>query len=135
MLSSADRTIPDNTTLTQHFTNANVKDAEDAQITTSGESSSESAGVRNQSQREGVSIRGSLPAFAAITSSAFLWGSFDADVISQEVGRIYEKVVHWRRNLFPLPKGAAGKELVKETTRLFNGFSRGSPLEGVAWPS
>ena len=33
---------------------------------------------------------------------------------------MYEEVVFWRKNLFKLPSGAAGKRYIRETTRLIN---------------
>ena len=40
--------------------------------------------------------------------------------------------MHWRRNLFKVPSGKAGKAFVRELTRLFQAYADGSSLESVA---
>ena len=47
----------------------------------------------------------------------------------------YEKIVYWRKNLFELPKGANGKEFIKEMTRLINDWSSVSPDRDVSLKS
>ena len=44
----------------------------------------------------------------------------------------YGEVVHWRPNLFKVPFGACGKQVVAELARLFNAFAWGSDLEAIA---
>ena len=45
---------------------------------------------------------------------------------------MYDAIVYWRRNLFTLPSGAAGKLFIKESTRLINAWSMKSVLRPVA---
>ena len=45
---------------------------------------------------------------------------------------VYEIVVFWRRNLFVLPSGAAGKRFIGEKTRLFGAAEAGNPMEKIA---
>ena len=45
------------------------------------------------------------------------WGDYTKDNIHQVIHSIYEKIVYWRRNVFKLPSGAAGKKFVAETTK------------------
>ena len=42
-----------------------------------------------------------------------------------------EKIVHWKKNLFMLPSGAAGKRYVKEVTHLKKFWIQGTPLKSV----
>ena len=44
----------------------------------------------------------------------------------------YDEVVHWKRNLFVVPFGKAGKEFVQELTRLFHCCGEKSALECIA---
>ena len=37
--------------------------------------------------------------------------------LSRKVSAIYDEVVHWRKCLFHVPSGAAGKQYIKEMTR------------------
>ena len=47
-----------------------------------------------------------------------VWGNKNSEDMIQIVNSIYEEVVFWRKTLFKLPSGAAGKSFVKETTKL-----------------
>ena len=47
-----------------------------------------------------------------------IWGNHSADDLNQIISAIYEEVVFWRKNLFKLPSGAAGKSYITETTKL-----------------
>ena len=44
----------------------------------------------------------------------------------------YEKFVHWKRNLFMMPSGAAGKKYIEEITRLLKLWIQDSPLKSIA---
>ena len=41
-------------------------------------------------------------------------------------------MVHWRRNVFEVPRGSAGKAFVCELARLFRAVGQGSALESIA---
>ena len=62
----------------------------------------------------------------------FVWGSFDAELLSQVLGDTYSEVVHWRRNCFAVPLGKVGKEFLGELSRLLQAFASASALESVA---
>lgn len=47
-----------------------------------------------------------------------IWGDHTLDDVIQIFNATYDEVVHWRRNLFLLPTGAAGKRYITETIRL-----------------
>ena len=42
---------------------------------------------------------------------------------------IYDKVVHWRRNLFKIPSGRQGKAFVQEMASLFQSYADASARE------
>ena len=54
------------------------------------------------------------------TPERFYWDQIKGSVIVQDINDCYEKIVFWRRNLFMLPNGAAGKNFIREITRLLN---------------
>jgi len=62
----------------------------------------------------------------------FKWGSYDGESFARKVDLVYEKIVFWKKNLFLLPKGAAGKSYIRETTRLVNAFVEDSPLKNIS---
>ena len=53
---------------------------------------------------------------AAITPHS-IWGKHATEDIRGKVNAIYDEIVVWRRNIFMLPSGTAGKQLVGETTK------------------
>lgn len=61
-----------------------------------------------------------------------IWGDLAAEEVEKQVTDIYEKVVHWRKNLFKLPSGAAGKSYIKETTKLIWMWTEEKQLSNVA---
>ena len=46
--------------------------------------------------------------------------------------RSNEKIVHWKRDLFMMPSGAAGKKHIEEITRLLKLWIQDSPLTSIA---
>ena len=55
-----------------------------------------------------------------------IWGDHTSEDVAQIGNAIYEEVVFWKRNIFKLPSGAAGKRYIKETTRLINIWNENS---------
>ena len=50
----------------------------------------------------------------------YTWGSIPSYTFENHINEAYEKIVYWRRNLFMVPTGKAGKEFINEITRLLN---------------
>ena len=73
-----------------------------------------------------------LPPFVPISTPNFRWGDVDGETFACSINRSYEVIVHWRRNLFKVPSGKAGKAFVRELTRMFRAYADGSALESVA---
>ena len=74
-----------------------------------------------------------LPPFSPIPSSAiFTWGDSDADSLTEAVMSAYKEVLHWQKNLFPVPHGNIGRSFVNELSRLYKAYAAASSLEGVA---
>ena len=53
-------------------------------------------------------------------NSQFVWGDLDGDSFSSFLDQVCKEIVHWRRNIFPLPTGRSGKVFVAELSRLFD---------------
>ena len=53
-------------------------------------------------------------------------------LIGEVINTMYKAIVFWRRNLFTLPSGAAGKIFIKESTRLINAWSMKPSIRPVA---
>ena len=71
------------------------------------------------------------------TSSApqksFTWGKYPSHVFEANVSTVYEQIVYWKKNLFLLPSGKAGKQYIDETTKLMNEWVQESPLKDIAF--
>ena len=73
-----------------------------------------------------------LPNFKPMANPSFVWGVYDSATIISTISTVYDEVVCWRRNNFPLPTGKAGTAFVSELARLFRAYAEGSALECVA---
>ena len=68
--------------------------------------------------------------FFPVTS--FKWGGRDRTLFTDDVNEAYKKIVSWRKNLFMLPTGNAGKKYIKEVTRLLNAWTQNTPLRSIS---
>ena len=55
------------------------------------------------------------------------------DLFRNTIASAYERVVHWRRNLFNVPYGAAGAAFFDELVALIKGFAEAEPVGQIAW--
>ena len=56
----------------------------------------------------------------------------DGDTITALLDKVYEKTVHWRQNVFELPRGRIGSAFVRELSRLIEAYSDDTVLESIA---
>ena len=61
----------------------------------------------------------------------FVWGDFDGETFSKQIDEAYGEIVHWKRNLFVVPRGRSGTQFVCKLTRLLEGYSSATALESV----
>ena len=73
-----------------------------------------------------------LPTFQPMNTPVFSWGIHNADDFSHALEATYSEVVHWRLNSLKVPAGKAGKEFVRELSRLFSAFASASSMESIA---
>ena len=59
-----------------------------------------------------TAIIADLPPFVPISTPNFRWGDVDGETFACSINRSYEVTVHWRRNLFKIPSGKAGKAFI-----------------------
>ncbi len=70
-----------------------------------------------------------LPNYDPMAEPQFIWGDIDPESFTQQLNKTYSEVVHWKRNIFSVPSGKAGKSFVSELSRLFRSYAA---LESVA---
>ena len=73
-----------------------------------------------------------LPPHEPMPPPRFTWGEIDSEFFIQQLNVAYTEVTHWSRNIFTIPSGKAGKEFVRELSRLFRSYASASALESVA---
>ena len=74
----------------------------------------------------------SLPDFQPLAVGSFTWGRLSRDCAIQVVESAYSGVVHWRRNIFYVPSGSAGKQFVQELSKLYQAYANASAMECIA---
>ena len=62
----------------------------------------------------------------------FKWNDVDGLTFNNLLNDIYGKIVYWRKNLFLLPTGAAGKKYFRELARLLQAWVDDSPLKDIS---
>ena len=65
--------------------------------------------------------------------NTFIWGEQSSVQFTRDLNFVYDKVVYWRKNLFRLPSGSAGKDFIREVTRLIKAWTSKSALRPIAW--
>ena len=73
-----------------------------------------------------------LPQYKQLQHVDFCWGSLSGEDFRQKLEVAYSEVVHWKRNLFQIPRGEVGGKFVSELARLFQGYAYASNLESIA---
>ena len=66
-------------------------------------------------------------------SVKYIWGKYKDHEFEKNLSQVYETVVFWRKNLFLLPSGKAGRKFVGEVSRLMGEWLLDSPLKDIAF--
>lgn len=72
-----------------------------------------------------------LPTFLTLSAPNFVWGNSDAEAFSSALRDAQQECNNWRKNLFRIPFGAAGKSFVCEQARLYKAYAAGAALESI----
>ena len=67
-----------------------------------------------------------------IEPETFHWNTIPGRVYQRNLEEAYEQIVYWRKNVFMLPTGAAGKKCIDETSRLLDQWTNNTPLKNIA---
>ena len=85
----------------------------------------------SQPSNHGLSATPDWPS-PALHPPDFCWGSHEGKAFYDAVTTAYNEVIHWRRNVFLVPSGTAGKAFASELARLLQSYADGSSLESIA---
>ena len=72
-----------------------------------------------------------LPTYTMMSAPNFTWGRLNAQTFIGQIQDAYDKVIHWRRNVFLVPSGSAGCCFVDELANLFREYGEASALESI----
>ena len=75
---------------------------------------------------------GYSPLAPTISDPDFTWGKLSGREFCDQISEAYEEVVHWKRNVFMIPSGNAGKKFVNQLASLFQAYADQSTLECIA---
>ena len=60
------------------------------------------------------------------------WHDMTGLQFTQTIDNIYDEIVHWRKNLFKLPSGTAGRSFISLLTNWLDHFNRGTKFRRIA---
>ena len=63
------------------------------------------------------------------------WGNISHESFCENINYVYDEIVHFRRNIFNVPSGRAGKAFIEELTFWLQQFNSNSDLNSVAFKS
>ena len=63
----------------------------------------------------------------------YIWGKYKDHEFEKNLSQVYETVVFWRKNLFLLPSGKAGRKFIGKVSRLMSEWLHDSPLKDVTF--
>ena len=78
-----------------------------------------------------ITIISNLTQFDTSTPSNFRWGEYDRETFSARLEMVYDEIVHWKRNLYEIPRGKAGSDFVSEVSRLIQAYNDATTLEAL----
>ena len=63
----------------------------------------------------------------------YIWGKYKDHEFEKNLSQVYETVVFWRKNLFLLPFGKAGRKFIGEVSRLMSEGLHDSLLKDISF--
>ena len=73
-----------------------------------------------------------LPDAVSLGDPNFMWGDMTGEAFSLLIDKAYNEIVHYKSNLFGIPRGRAGTLFVQEITRLLEAYNHATAMECVA---
>ena len=65
-------------------------------------------------------------------TSKFKWGTKEAPELIREVNQAFDVIAKWRKNVFLLPSGSAGKPFTQAKADMYVAYGGSSPMECIA---
>lgn len=115
--------------------NANFANSLNSELHTSAKSQQESSsGLPDTPQRVQNTIQPNLPDYEVFPSEIKIktWGNISHESLCNVVNGLYDEIANFRRNIFNVPSGRAGKHLIEELTFWIKQFNSNSDLNSIA---
>ena len=79
-------------------------------------------------------LTANLPPYASnpIVPTQTLWKNQAKTEFVRTINEIYEEVIHWRKNLFKVPSGNAGRKFISELTLWIDHYNRDTEFSEIA---
>ena len=61
----------------------------------------------------------------------FYWNTVPGRIYQKDLEEAYNQIVYWRKNIFMVPTGAAGKKFIDEISRVLNLWTNNMPLKNI----
>ena len=90
--------------------------------------------LRNEEESSSRNLLPNLPEINVLPSQIKekMRGKITHRELCCEVGEIYDEIVHFRRNIFKIPSGRAGKDFITELTYWLKQFNSNAELNSIA---
>ena len=59
------------------------------------------------------------------------WHDHAGEKFVMEINNAYDEIIHWRKNLFKVPTGKAGRSFITELTLWLDHYNRGMSFKGI----
>ena len=89
---------------------------------------------QDTTQRAQSTIQPNLPDYEVFPTEIKnkTWGNISHESFCDIINGVYDEIVHFRRNIFNVPSGRAGKAFIEELTFWIKQFNSNSDLNSVA---
>ena len=73
-----------------------------------------------------------LPRFPKLPETPkFKWGTKEAPEFIRDVNQAFDVIAKWRKNVFRLPSGSAGKHFTQAKAEMYEAYGERSPMECI----
>lgn len=115
--------------------NANFANSLNSELHTPAKSQQESpSGLPDTLQRVQNTVQPNLRDYEVFPSEIKIktWGNISQESLCNAVNGLYDQIAHFRRIIFNVPSGRAGKNLIEEQTFWIKQFNSNSDLNSIA---
>ena len=81
----------------------------------------------------GNTIKANIPPYKKDPSFPSInWHGVTGEAFAETINKVYNEVIQWRKNLFKVPSGKAGRSFISELSSWLDHFNRSTEFGGIA---